>query len=61
MRVTRKVFTREAANLFFLNNLVDFLNKIYTQKITLTVFFFVEKQGVLPFIVGREKHVSSSK
>ena len=40
MRVTRKIFTRVAA--FFLN--------VYISGTILTALFFVEKQGVLPFI-----------
>ena len=32
MRVTRKMFTRAAANLFFQSILLNFLNKVYTKK-----------------------------
>ena len=45
MRVTRKIFTRVAANFF----LIDFF-KVYTSRITLIALFFVEKQRVVPFI-----------
>ena len=51
MRVTRKIFTRVAANFFFL---IDFF-KVYTSRTTLIALFFVEKQRVVPFIVQREK------
>ena len=54
MRVTRKIFTRTAANLLFLINLIDSF-EVYTERTTLTALFFVEKQRVLPFIVQREK------
>ena len=40
---------------FFLINLIEFLNKIYTYRTTLTPLFFVEKQRDLPFIIQREK------
>ena len=45
MRVTRKIFTRVAANFF----LIDFF-KVYTSRTTLIALFFVEKQRVVPFI-----------
>ena len=52
----KKIFTHAAANFFFfLINLIEFLNKIYTYRTTLTALFFVEKQRDLPFIIQREK------
>ena len=52
----KKIFTQAAANFFFfLINLIEFLNKIYTYRTTLTALFFVEKQRDLPFIIQREK------
>ena len=34
---------------------LNFLNKVHTLRTTLTALLLVEKQGVLPFIVRREK------
>ena len=36
-----------------------FKNKVYTYRTTLTAFFLVEKQRVLPFIARREKNVNA--
>ena len=35
--------------------MTNFLYKVYTSRTTATAVFFVEKQGVLPFTVRREK------
>ena len=57
MRVTKNIFIRAAANFFVIN--LNFLNKVYAQRTTLTTLFFVETQRVLPFIVRKIKNVNS--
>ena len=45
--------------IFFKQFNLIFKNKVYTYRTTLTAFFFVEKQRVLPFIARREKNVNA--
>ena len=49
------------SNLFIFINLIEFCNWSLHLRTTLAALFFVEKQGVLPFIFRREKKVDSPK
>ena len=54
MWVTRKIFTRAAANLLFLINLIDFF-EVYTYRITLTVFFLLKNKEPYPLLFKEKK------
>ena len=54
MWVTRKIFTRAAANLLFLINLIDFF-EVYTYRITLTVFFLLKNKESYPLLFKEKK------
>ena len=59
MQKREKYSPRRSQIHFFLSIYFNFLNKVYTQRTTLTALFFVEKPRVLPFSVRKEKNVNS--
>ena len=56
MRVTKKIFTRAAANKFFFINLIEFFKQSLHLKTSLTVLFLLKnKEPYLLLFEGKKK------